>query len=104
MDIHNLVWVNSGGNKGPDLQTVTSPGIAYNAISVGSVNTNETPSRGDDFVADSSSRGPTIGGRFKPDLVAPGEVIISTDFPSHGFVGKSGTSVMSHLHCRNGSG
>ena len=93
VDTFDLVWVNSGGNRGPDLQTVTSPGIAYNAISVGSVNTNDTISRVDDLVSDFSSLGPTIGGRFKPDLVAPGEVIYSTDFASDGFVPKDGTSM-----------
>jgi len=49
-----------------------SPGIGYNTLCVGAMNTQRTVDRNDDTVASFSSRGPTIGGRKKPDLMAPG--------------------------------
>lgn len=93
VDVFNLVWVNSAGNGGPGPRTLTSPGTAFNVISVGSVNTHLTITRADDSVSGFSSRGPTVGGRAKPDLVAPGEAILSTDSASDGFVEKQGTSM-----------
>jgi serine protease AprX len=59
--------------------TVTSPGNAPSAITVGAVNTNGTLHRGDDFVAAFSGRGPTrFDQSIKPDIVAPGYAIVST--------------------------
>ncbi len=51
---------------------LNSPGIAYNVITVGAMNTEGTIDRADDSVAIFSSRGPTLGERKKPDLAAPG--------------------------------
>jgi hypothetical protein len=70
----------SAGNSGPGAGTVASPGMAYNVISVANVATKSTASRADDNIATSSSRGPTPGGRKKPDLTAPGSSIW---LPSH---------------------
>jgi subtilisin family serine protease len=80
VDTFGKVATISAGNSGPG--TVGSPGIAHNVISVANVNTLGTPARGDDVVADSSSGGPTPGGRKKPDLAAPGTAIW---LPSHIF-------------------
>jgi serine protease AprX len=75
-----IVVVVSAGNVGKNPETgevgyagITSPGNAPSAITVGSVNTNQTTQRSDDRVADYSSRGPTwYDGFAKPDVVAAG--------------------------------
>jgi len=95
-ETYGLTIAVSAGNSGPAAVTVNSPAIGYNVISTGSVNTLSTTDRGDDTVADSSSRGPTGAGRKKPDVVAPGTRsggILSTDYQTDGFVGKGGTSM-----------
>jgi len=59
---------------------IVSPGNSPWAITVGALDTHGTPERSDDTVASYSSRGPT---RYdlvlKPDLVAPGSHIVSTE-------------------------
>lgn len=65
----------SAGNSGPNAYSLGSPGIAYNAIGVANVDSRGSVSRADDVIAGSSSRGPTAGGRRKPDLAAPGTSI-----------------------------
>eukprot|EP00182_Erythrolobus_australicus_P006700 CAMPEP_0185831928 /NCGR_PEP_ID=MMETSP1353-20130828/1782_1 /TAXON_ID=1077150 /ORGANISM="Erythrolobus australicus, Strain CCMP3124" /LENGTH=979 /DNA_ID=CAMNT_0028530045 /DNA_START=268 /DNA_END=3207 /DNA_ORIENTATION=- len=79
---------NSGLAFGADSQgmrTVGTPGTSKNQISVGAAQTSR-PSAGKcsgdlacspENVAGFSSRGPTRDGRYKPDLVFPGERIIS---------------------------
>ncbi|MEK7409400.1 MAG: S8 family serine peptidase [Acidobacteriota bacterium] len=89
----DLLWVNSAGNRGPTERKVTTPGTAYNIISVANWDTRGTVSRSDDIISQSSSRGSTMGGRFKPDIAAPGTNIYSTDYLSNGFVRMSGTSM-----------
>ncbi|MEO5923215.1 MAG: S8 family serine peptidase [Bryobacteraceae bacterium] len=95
IDTYNLVWVNAAGNSGPLPRTITSPGIAYNAITVGNIDTRRTVARNDDVIANSSSRGPTMDDRYKPDLVAPGTNIASTNYLTDGFLELSGTSMAS---------
>ena len=58
----------AAGNGGPNFCTIGSPGAARHAITVGA-----TDAHG--HVWKYSSRGPTLDGRFKPDLVAPGVFI-----------------------------
>ncbi|MBI2940246.1 MAG: S8 family serine peptidase [Chloroflexi bacterium] len=60
----------AAGNDGPGESTIGAPGVARLALTVGAVTR-------DDRVADFSSRGPTADGRPKPDIVAPGEGIVS---------------------------
>jgi serine protease AprX len=80
-----IVVVVASGNLGKLKSTgqivygsVTSPGIAPSAVTVGAVNTNGTLPRKDDFIADFSGRGPTrFEHAIKPDLVAPGYAIMS---------------------------
>ena len=84
-----LVVVASAGNNGKNeageevFASITTPGAAPSAITVGALTTWATVSRGDDTIASYSSRGPT---RFdlglKPDLVAPGNKIVSLEVPS----------------------
>ncbi len=80
-----IVVVASAGNFGYNHTTgqtgyggITSPGNAPSVISVGSLRTFNTNARDDDSVAPYSSRGPTwYDAIAKPDLVAPGDGIIS---------------------------
>ena len=81
-----IVVVASAGNYGrtstgePVLGGITSPGNSPAALTVGALDTLDTLDRGDDRVADYSSRGPT---RFefavKPDVVAPGSRLVSLE-------------------------
>jgi serine protease AprX len=80
-----VVVVVASGNLGKLRSTgqivygsVTSPGNAPSAVTVGAANTNGTSVRNDDFVADFSGRGPTrFEHAIKPDLVAPGYAIMA---------------------------
>lgn len=56
------------------LSTITDPGNAIGAITVGSTHRYMPHTYG---VTYTSSKGPTLDGRLKPDLVAPGERITS---------------------------
>ncbi len=58
-----------GDNGASGTSQVTSPGTAKNVLSIGSSNSGS--------VSAFSSQGPTLDGRIKPDLVAPGEGICS---------------------------
>ena len=62
--------VAAAGNSGPDASSVGAPAAARTALAVGAI------ARAGQ-VTQFSSRGPTADGRSKPDLVAPGEGIIS---------------------------
>ena len=58
---------------------IHSPGNSRHALTVGAVNTKQTAARSDDVMATYSSRGPTmIDGVLKPELVAPGNRIVSS--------------------------
>src|SRR6266567_1557419 len=83
-----IVVVCAAGNKGKNElgQTVyggiESPGNEPSAITVGAENTHQTASRSDDTVDTYSSRGPTYLDQLaKPDLVAPGNKIVSVRAP-----------------------
>jgi subtilisin family serine protease len=56
------------------LSTITDPGNALHAITVGSTHRYQPHTYG---VTYTSSKGPTLDGRLKPDLIAPGERISS---------------------------
>jgi len=56
------------------LSTITDPGNSIRAITVGSTHRYQPHTYG---VTYTSSKGPTLDGRLKPDLVAPGEHITS---------------------------
>ncbi|GHH99614.1 S8 family peptidase [Neobacillus kokaensis] len=73
----------AAGNEGPDAKTIASPGISDQVITVGALDDKNTPdTRADDDVASFSSRGPTIYGLIKPDILAPGVNIISLRSPN----------------------
>jgi serine protease AprX len=77
----------AAGNEGPDGQTVTSPGCAEKAFTVGSSHRKED-------VSDFSSRGPTADNRLKPEIVAQGENIMAAEAQTReDYTSKSGTSM-----------
>ncbi len=83
-----IVVVCSAGNKGKDALGVIKyggiacPGNEPSVITVGALNTQETARRSDDTVCTFSSRGPTRhDNHTKPDVVAPGNKIISLRSP-----------------------
>jgi len=78
---NGMVVCVAAGNSGPTEQTIGSPGISPKVITVGAADDNNTVERSDDAVADFSSRGPTIDGITKPDLLTPGVNIISLRSP-----------------------
>ncbi|EKX54358.1 hypothetical protein GUITHDRAFT_63496, partial [Guillardia theta CCMP2712] len=79
----------AAGNDGPSYASVSEPAVAKNIISVGAsagIPENgwtspqvELPAITDlaTNVASFSSLGPTYDGRFKPDLLAPGQQVVS---------------------------
>src|SRR5207302_10029970 len=76
---HGIVVVVAAGNLGRNgYATVLSPGNTPAAITVGAMKTLTTYSRTDDLVASYSSKGPTfIDLTVKPDVVAPGNLVVS---------------------------
>jgi serine protease AprX len=81
-----IVVIASAGNAGktadgtPILGGITSPGNSPFAITVGAMNTKGTVNRSDDVMATYSSRGPTrYDLAVKPDVVAPGNKIVSLE-------------------------
>ncbi|MET8767422.1 S8 family serine peptidase [Streptomyces sp. NPDC004658] len=69
------LFVIAAGNSGPDPYTVSAPGAADDALTVGAVN---GPGKGMDQLAAFSSRGPRVGDNaVKPDLTAPGVDILA---------------------------
>lgn len=76
-----IVVVVAAGNAGPRRSTIESPGNSPSAITIGAVDDHRNASQADDSITFYSSRGPVSKGRTKPDLVAPGESIISLRSP-----------------------
>ena len=78
VDDHSVLLCKSTGNQGDGTTTITHPAPAYNVIAVANMNDQNTITRTDDVITSSSSRGPTLGGRKKPDISAPGNQTMST--------------------------
>ena len=87
----------AGNDNGDGAPTVAN--IGRNQLVMAGYNDGNTLIASDDVILGVSSRGPTPGGRKKPDLIAPGGSIMAPDIkwndpPSHpDFTGMSGTSV-----------
>ena len=98
-----VVVVTAAGNNGhlafetrdgtsfwlPASNTITDPGNCESVITVGATHGNLPQTYGVSFF---SSRGPTGDGRHKPDLLAPGEKVLST-VPGNEWAFESGTSM-----------
>lgn len=90
-----VVVVAAAGNSGPEYQTIKSPGVSSQIITVGGFNDNRLSD--DEFndkyfeLASFSSRGPAFQ-RYKPDIVAPSVDIISCGLKNN-YTSLSGTSV-----------
>jgi serine protease AprX len=78
VDRTGMVLVGCTGNA----DNVLSPGDAYNVITVG-------PSQGPQYVRSMSPTGKLVGGRCKPDLVAPGSHVGTPYMPGMLFGGSS---------------
>ena len=63
--------------SGNETDAVSSPGVDPMLLTVGGLADNGTADRRDDVVASWSGRGPTDQGDAKPDLVAPGQSVVS---------------------------
>ncbi|MEV4808623.1 S8 family serine peptidase [Micromonospora avicenniae] len=79
------VW--SSGNTTPyaDCDTVSSPGSAESAYSVGAYDSDGT-------LASFSRKGEGEGGRIKPEISAPGVAVLSS-YPNNSYVEMAGTSM-----------
>ncbi|MEO1576984.1 MAG: S8 family serine peptidase, partial [Pseudomonadota bacterium] len=67
------------GGWGSTSPTITHPATAYNLLAVANMNDRGTTDRTDDVRSSSSSVGPTVNNRRKPDISAPGTNIMSTN-------------------------
>src|SRR4029077_11531570 len=84
---NGIVVVVAAGNNGRyqatnGYATVTSPGNDPYVLSVGAMKPMGTPTRVDDLIASYSSKGPTVvDAVVKPDVVAPGNLLVSLEAP-----------------------
>lgn len=82
VDDNSVLVVKSAGNNGVSPSggtTLSRPASAYNIITVANMDDGDTAGRDDDVITASSSRGPTLGDRKKPDISAPGTNTMSTN-------------------------
>ena len=85
-----IVVVAAAGNQGRNdsastegYGTIAAPGNDPYVITVGAMKTADTPTRSDDTIASYSSKGPTAYDyAVKPDIVAPGNQVVSTLAPN----------------------
>jgi hypothetical protein len=84
-----FVSMASGPTEGYRQMSITDPGNAAGAITVGATHRHQPHTYGVSYF---SSRGPTGDGRAKPDLVAPGEKI-TAPVPGGGLKSLDGTSM-----------
>ncbi len=102
-DVDRFMWEHkdtlvffAAGNSGPTEGTVVSPATGKNVVAVGAtLHGDFDPPCAVDF----SSRGPTMDGRIKPDVLAPGTMVVSAAIsfavpgPTCGDATMSGTSM-----------
>ena len=91
-----LVLFSAGDLGSSGANSVTPPGTAKNVLTVGASTTGAYGSTAEGSIAGSSSRGTTLDGRIKPDLVAPGVMICSARAEEAQFV--SGGECSSSTH------
>jgi len=73
----NFLQIVAAGNSGTGNRekSIGSPAVAKNVLTVGA--SQNPTNKGIGYLADFSSRGPTSDGRISPDVVAPGQSILS---------------------------
>jgi len=105
-----IVVVVAAGNNGRyqptnGYATVTSPGNDPYVITVGAMKPMGTPTRLDDLIASYSSKGPTaVDDVAKPDLVAPGNLLVSLEAPNSTlYTGYPGNQVPYSYYVNGGS-
>ncbi len=86
----------AAGNSGPGSGSINTPGINPVIITIGNLDDQNTLTNIDDILSPSSSRGPTLDDKVKPDLVAPGTNITSLK-AGGGYTTLSGTSMATPL-------
>lgn len=92
----DILHVASAGNAGPGAGTMGLPAGAKNVLAVGSVSDYKSVLGDPTTISNSSSRGPCADGRWKPNVVAPGDLITSSaGFSDSAYSEKSGTSMAS---------
>ncbi|HEX4645111.1 MAG TPA: S8 family serine peptidase, partial [Verrucomicrobiae bacterium] len=99
-----MVIVLAADNSGPNPQTIGSPGIGKNVITVGAGESvqpfggadgsavDDTGADSANDIIDFSSRGPCVDGRHKPDLMAPGTHVSGGVFQANKNPGSTGTA------------
>ena len=95
-----IVVVVAAGNDGRDNSagtsgygTITAPGNDPYVITAGAMKTEGTTTRTDDNIASYSSKGPTAFDHYvKPDIVAPGNLVVSTMMGAETLSQEYGTS------------
>lgn len=105
-----IVVAVAAGNSGRDNSmgtygygTIQSPGNDPYVITVGATDTNGTPYRWDDSVASYSSKGPTLIDHIvKPDLVAPGNKVVSLLSPNSTISQLYPSTLISYSYYENG--
>ena len=107
-----IVVVAAAGNFGRDNSvdehgygTIVAPGNDPYVITVGAMNTKGTVSRSDDVLASYSSKGPTAFDHIvKPDIVAPGNGIVSLLAPNSTLAGNATLQVPNSYYQTGGTG
>lgn len=92
--MHDVHFVKSAGNEGTNGGLITSPGMAYNVITVGGFDDRNTVTHTDDIMAAFSSfeEAGTSGRPEKPNLIAPAVNIENLPGSIYDITYESGTS------------
>ncbi|MDP6132094.1 MAG: S8 family serine peptidase [Dehalococcoidia bacterium] len=94
---YKQAYIVAAGNDGPGGQTIGAPAAAKNALAIGNVWKNpdqESATQDTGDIRFTSSRGPTGDGRMKPNVVATGCDILSTEAgTTNGYTDMCGTSM-----------
>lgn len=93
-----IVVVAAAGNQGPEISSITAPGISKKVITVGSFDDKGYRDASGKMIRHYSGRGPTADCVCKPEVVAPGADIMACNasFQKKGkgyYCKKSGTSM-----------
>ncbi|MEO7454154.1 MAG: S8 family serine peptidase, partial [Fimbriimonadales bacterium] len=91
IDTFNIMVSKSTGNGGYGTTTITHPAPAFNLLASANMDDLNSPNRAVHVITSSSSRGPTLAGRKKPDITAPGTNSMTTN-RTGGFSNLGGTS------------